>query len=235
MNKASIPIVAILAAAISYLVFHLLALAPIMPKAAAMEAVYVDQAYAAMLALTVPIFGVVVAAVLYSVVSFRAKDEREQGARFHHSRGHLVETVWISLSLVLTLGLAAYGAREFRLIRGDDRADLDVQVNAEQFSWEFYYPAYDQYGSALVLPRGKRARLLLASKDVVHSFWVPEFRLKQDAVPGKVVKLMLTPTVAGTYRLQCAELCGTDHTLMTSVVKVVEPEEFEASMRSEAW
>lgn len=234
-KRFAMPMVAVLAAAIAWAVFKLLALAPIMPPAASLEAVYVDHAYGSMLALTVPIFAVVLAAVLFCLFAFRSRTGRDQGVRFHHSRAHLVEVLWISSSLVLTLCLAAYGAKEFRLIRGDDRADLDVQVTAQQFSWDFYYPAYRQIGSGLTLPRGKRVRLLLNSKDVVHSFWVPEFRVKQDVVPGKVVKLLLTPTVPGTYTLRCAELCGVEHADMNALVKVVEPQAFEEAMKSEAW
>lgn len=227
--------VAALAAALTAALFKLLSLAPIMPVAAAREAVIVDEAYATMLAVTVPVYALVAAAVLYSLFAFRAKDPSEQGVKFDHSRGRVAESVWLAASLVLTLGLAAYGAREVRHLRGGDAADLDVEVRAEQFSWEFYYPALDQYGSRLTLPKGRRVRLLLRSKDVVHSFWVPEFRVKQDVVPGKIVTMLLTPTRTGDYRLLCAELCGADHTEMTAWVTVVEPEEFDRAMQGDSW
>ena len=76
---------------------------------------------------------------------------------------------------------------------------------------------------------------LITSKDVVHSFWVPQFRLKQDAVPGKIVKLLLTPTVVGSYTLLCAELCGMEHTEMTALVEVVEAVELEAKLKEQNW
>lgn len=237
MLKRSVSFISIgaLAALLSLVLLKLILRSGMMPEAASYEAAIVDHAFDGMLKLTVPIFSVVVAALLYCLFRFRAGPSQEEGVKFYSSRSGLVETLWISASLVLTLGLAAFGARELRLIRGGDHADLDIQVNAEQWSWEFFYPAYNQYGSALILPKGKRVRLLLRSKDVVHSFWVPEFRVKQDAVPGKIVRLLFTPTKAGTYTLLCAELCGRDHTAMTAVVRVVEPEEFEKEMKEEAW
>ncbi|MBI4425699.1 MAG: cytochrome c oxidase subunit II [Elusimicrobia bacterium] len=235
MDKKAIALIGLGAAGLTAGLHRLLGLVPIMPVAAAKEAAYVDHAFEGMLALTVPIFALVVSALAYSLLVFRARGPKEEGVRFHHSPGHFVEAVWLACSLVLTLGLTAYGARELRLVRGDDAADLDVQITAAQFSWEFYYPAHNQYSPRLVLPVGQRVRILLKSDDVVHSFWVPEFRLKQDVVPGKLVKLYLTPTRPGAYRLQCAELCGMEHTVMTAEVEVVEPAAFEKAMAGESW
>jgi cytochrome c oxidase subunit 2 len=238
MEKKIIPFVGIgaLAALFSVVLLRLIAHVQMMPMAAAYEATLVDHAFDGMLKLTIPIFSVVVATILYCVLRFRrrASAPAEEGVKFYGSKSGLVETLWISASLVLTLGLAAFGAREFRMIRGDDRADLDVQVRAEQWSWEFFYPAYNRY-AVFVLPKGKRVRLIMTSKDVIHSFWVPEFRIKQDIPPGKVVKLLFTPTRTGTYTLLCAELCGSDHTGMAAVVQVVEPEDFEKQMKGDAW
>ena len=131
------------------------------------------------------------------------------------------------------MGLAALGAQELRALINNPEADIDVEVRAEQYSWEFYYPQFKTYGSALYLERGKRHRIILTSKDVVHSFWVPEFRIKQDAVPGKVISMILTPTKNGQYLLLCNQLCGWGHTEMQSVVEVVDHEDFEKQFKSE--
>ncbi|MBI4055461.1 MAG: cytochrome c oxidase subunit II [Elusimicrobia bacterium] len=232
----SIPILGGLTFLFSLLLFKIIWGIGMMPLAASYEAAFVDQAFDGMLKVTIPIFSLVLATLLYCLHQFRAQSgSLEEGVRFHGSRGGLVEVLWIATSLVLTLGLAAFGAKELRAIRGGDQADLDVQVNSSQWSWEFFYPSRNEYGSRLILPKGKRVRFLLTSKDVVHSFWVPEFRVKQDALPGKVVKLFLTPTKIGTYQLLCAELCGTEHTAMTAFVEVVEPEDFDRRMKGEAW
>ena len=83
----------------------------------------------------------------------------------------------------------------------------------------------------MFLERGKRHRIILTSKDVVHSFWVPEFRLKQDAVPGKVTSIVITPTKVGTYRVICTELCGLGHALMRTSAIVMTQEAFDACMK----
>jgi cytochrome c oxidase subunit 2 len=239
MAKRVIPLISIGvgAAALAFVLLAALRGVGMMPVAAAREAVLVDDAFDAMLRLTVPIFSVILATLLYCVLRFRRRPDApdQDGASFSGTRSGLLETAWIGGSLVLTLGLAAFGTREYRMIRGDDHADLDIQVNASQWSWDFFYPAYNEYGTGLNLPKGKRVRLLLTSKDVIHSFWVPEFRVKQDAVPGRVVRLLLTPDRVGDYILLCAELCGTDHTIMSAKVHVMEPGDFEKAMKGEAW
>jgi cytochrome c oxidase subunit II len=131
------------------------------------------------------------------------------------------------------LAAAEHGARARYAIIGGPDADIDVEVRAQQFSWEFYYPKANQFGAKLYLEKGKRHRIILTSKDVVHSFWVPELRLKQDAVPGKIIPLLLTPTVTGDYTLLCSQLCGMEHTDMTSSVQVLDHEDFEKALKAE--
>lgn len=237
MRKSDIFWIALLTAVLSLLLLKAIAAIEMMPVAAAFEADLVDHAFDMMVKVTVPIFSLVLVTMLVSLYRFVVRDgcPLEEGIKIHSSRGGFVEAIWILASLILTLGLAAYGSKELRLLRGTDIADLDIQVNASQWSWEFYYPKYNQFASELILPKDKRVRLLLTSKDVVHAFWVPEFRVKQDALPGKVVKLLFTPTKAGEYQLLCAELCGTEHTVMTAKVRVVEAEEFEQKIKGEAW
>jgi cytochrome c oxidase subunit 2 len=209
---------------------------PMMPVAAAEEALMVDRAFNGLLALSIVIYSLIVAALFYSLLFHRSTGPTDEGDRFDASRGHWLEKSWIGLSLVLTLGLAAFGSYELKEIRYRPPAEVEVLVNAAQFSWEFAYPAYEgETASKLYLPLGKRARIILTSKDVIHSFWVPEFRLKQDALPGKVTSMIVTPTRVGEYELRCAELCGSDHTGMISKVEVLSPEDFDVKMKGESW
>lgn len=207
-----------------------------MPVAASAEAHHVDHAFNIILWLSIPIYSLVMAALVYTLVFFRSKNASEEGEKFDKSRGRWVEALWIGASFVITLGLAAFGAAELRRLHATQQhADLDVNVNASQFSWEFYYPVQGQYTSRLVLPVNKKVRLIFKSADVIHSFWVPEFRLKQDVVPGKVTHLVITPTIQGTFALRCAELCGSDHTVMTAGVDVVTEIEFEDRLKGDNW
>ncbi len=234
MRLRDLAAIGVLGGAIAWGLYVLIGATHMMPAAAALEAEYVDHAWDAMMKLTLPIFGLCLATIIVALLRFRVPDaDTREAAPVHASRGGLVEAAWILASLGLTLGLAAYGTREFRLIRGDDHADLDVQVTAVQWSWDFTYPATNTVGQGLLLPRGKRVRLIMQARDVVHSFWVPEFRLKQDIVPGRISKLLFTPTVVGEYMLRCSELCGRDHTVMTAKVRVLEPEDFEKALKAE--
>lgn len=234
--KKAVPLITLASAGLALLFFNVLEWVHLMPGVqAAREAVIIDSAFDNVVRITVVIFAVVVAVILYIVTFFRAGPDEGEGAKFDSSPGKMVEIVWLAASCVLTFGLAAYGSEEFLHLRHDSHAELDVQVKAAQWSWEFFYPAQNVNAAELVLPKGKRARISITSEDVVHALWVPAFRLKQDALPGRVTTLYVTPTVAGEYEIVCAELCGLDHTLMRGKVVVVEPEEFEGKLKGEAW
>jgi cytochrome c oxidase subunit 2 len=97
-----------------------------------------------------------------------------------------------------------------------------VKVVGSQWSWKFEYPDSGITSTELYLPANKQVLLQMESTDVVHSFWVPEFRVKQDLVPGRVTQLRITPTLAGNYKVRCAELCGTSHYGMEQAVVVVD-------------
>ncbi len=232
-NKSVFPFVAIAGGLISWGLYALFSRFPMMPASASVQAEHVDSAWNGLLLVEGGIYAFVMAFLLYCVWAFRASRREEQGEKFDSSRGHLIEAGWILASVALTLGLAALGAQELRALIGDPEADIDVEVRGEQFSWEFYYPRFKSYGSKLYLEAGKRHRIILTSKDVVHSFWVPEFRVKQDAVPGKVIPLIITPTKTGRYVLLCNQLCGAGHTEMQALVEVVEHEDFEKQFASD--
>ena len=104
---------------------------------------------------------------------------------------------------------------------------LPIEVTAMQFAFLFRYPQGDFISGELHVPAGKRVSLKMEAKDVIHAFWVPEFRLKQDVIPGQPTVLNFTPTRPGTYPIVCAELCGPYHGGMRSSVVVGEPEAFD--------
>jgi cytochrome c oxidase subunit 2 len=105
---------------------------------------------------------------------------------------------------------------------------LRVDVTAQQFFWSYTYPGYgNKKSSVLRLPVHRSVLLTMHAKDVIHSFWVPEFRQKQDLVPGIHATLHITPDKVGTYPVICTELCGLGHALMRSRVIVMQPAAFE--------
>jgi cytochrome c oxidase subunit 2 len=102
-----------------------------------------------------------------------------------------------------------------------------VNVTGQQFTWSFEYPSEKLASKELVLPVNRPIEFKIRSKDVIHSFWVPQFRLKSDAVPGLTTKIRVTPNKAGNYEVVCAELCGLGHSTMRQFVRVLPADEFQ--------
>lgn len=205
------------------------------PPGYAREAEVIDGSFQTLMVLGMPVFAFVVAALGYAVWRFRATgDPPGDGPPLHgHSR---LTAGW----LAVTSGLAALvivhpGITGMLELRHDQPADLVVKVEGSRWFWRIQYPEYGVTTTReLVLPVDKRVEFEVTATDVVHSFWVPAFRMKIDAVPGLVTRTHVTPNRLGSFeqddglRLQCAELCGVAHNLMRTPVRVVTPAEFEA-------
>jgi len=202
--------------------------AQILPVIASREAEVVNGAFVVLTVASVPILMLVVVPIVYSAVRFRAggDDEETDGPPIHGHRAF--EAGWVVVSFVLVVALAAFGTIGLLEIRGGPDADLEVRAEATQWAWEFEYPDLGVHSKELVLPVDRRVRISIVSDDVLHSFYVPAFGIKQDAVPGRVTYLHVTPTVTGEYGVQCAELCGLGHTKMATGATVVELSGFEA-------
>jgi cytochrome c oxidase subunit II len=189
----------------------------IIPVIASREAEVENGAFVLLTAASVPVLMLVVVGLAYTAVRFRAGDELRDGPPIHGHAGF--QAVWVGVSLILVLGLFAYGAIGLVEIRGAQAADFEVNVNAEQWAWQYDYPAARVRSKELHVPVGRRVHLVITSKDVIHSFWVPAFGIKQDAVPGRATQIRFTAIETGTYGGMCAELCGLGHTgMMTTVV-----------------
>jgi cytochrome c oxidase subunit 2 len=119
-------------------------------------------------------------------------------------------------------------------VQSVDAGTRVVNVKAQQFAWSFTYPnAGDRTIGELVLEQGVPVELNLTATDVIHSFWVPEFRMKQDAVPGITTKVKVTPKEPGQYELVCTELCGLGHSVMRAQARVLSPEDYRAWLQEE--
>jgi cytochrome c oxidase subunit II len=179
----------------------------------------------------VAIFAIVAAAIIYSVWKFRAPpDDDGDGLPIHGHTG--IEIAWTAIPAVLVVIIGVASA--IVLARNDAAASdaLRVRVTARQFAWLFQYPNDVTTGS-LRVPRDRDVVLELRALDVIHSFWVPEFGQKQDAVPGQLTKLTITPTKTGTYPVICTELCGLGHAVMRSQVTVMEPAAFDTWLQKQ--
>lgn len=198
-------------------------LAPI----ASQEGAQVDQLFGLHIRVIALLFSLILVFMLYSVVVFRRKQGDTEDGRHIHGNTSL-EIIWTVIPLITVLYFGVLGARQLRQITMPDPDELVVEVTAQQFAWRFDYPDHGITSAELNLPRGQQVLLRLTSTDVIHSFWVPEFRVKQDAVPGMTTELRITPTEIGQYKVRCAELCGTAHYSMLATVNVMEPVDFEA-------
>jgi cytochrome c oxidase subunit 2 len=192
--------------------------------------------YTVLLIATVPIFVLVETVVVFSVWKFRMRpgDEDKDGPPIHGNTR--LEVVWTVLPAVLILGLVTYAYTVLHKNEKHHAGEMLVNVTARQFTFEFSYPGLGGktiVSPELYLPNNKPVVFKLRSLDVVHSFFVPEFSEKIDAVPGIVTTLRVTPRRLGTYPAECTELCGAGHSLMRETVHVVTPSAFESWVRSQ--
>lgn len=203
--------------------------ASFLPAAASREAGPVDGLLRLVLGIAAAIGALVLVIMGYALVAFRRRPgDLHEGRPLH---GHTpLELTWTAVPLAIVIGVGVYAHSVWQEIRGsaDPRDDLVVDVTAFQFGWQFHYPTQGVTSGELVLPQGAPVFLRLAARDVIHSFWVPEFRLKMDAVPGQETHLRLTPTERGQFQVRCAEFCGLAHAYMLARVRVVDLSEFRA-------
>jgi cytochrome c oxidase subunit 2 len=205
-----------------------------LPEPASRQAGRIFFLYWLATAISILVFAVVSAVLVYSIIHFRAApDDHSDGPPIHGNTR--LEIVW---TLVPTLLVIAIGiASAIVLSRNSDAGTnpLIVNVTAQQFAWEFTYPHQGNVTAAeLRLPLNRTVKLVMETKDVIHSFWVPEFAQKQDVVPGITTTLVITPDRLGTYPLICTELCGLGHALMRSEAIVMKPADFDAWAKGSA-
>ena len=209
-------------------------LLPWLPTPAATEARRIDTVFWFVIAICIFIFAIVAAALVYVIVRFRAApDDESDGPPIHGHTG--LEIAWTIVPTVLVTAIGIFSA--VVLARNSDvgKNVLHVDVTAQQFAWSFSYPDAGNYETAtLRLPEGRSVLLTLHTKDVIHSFWVPEFGQKQDTVPGLTTTLHITPDRLGTFPVICTELCGLGHATMRSTVTVMKPAAFAAWLRKQS-
>jgi cytochrome c oxidase subunit 2 len=217
----------VLTIVVSALVILGLSALDLVPELASEEGVFVDQMFQAEIYVISFIFSLIVVLMLYSVVVFRRKPGDESDGP--HIKGNApLEITWTVIPLIVVMGFGVWAAGHLNEITAADPQELVVRVTAFQFGWAFEYPEYGVTSSELYLPVGRKVKFEITSRDVIHSFWVPEFRVKQDAVPGRWTELRVTPTEIADFRIRCAEMCGYAHSAMYAPVVVVEPNDFEA-------
>jgi cytochrome c oxidase subunit 2 len=212
-----------------------------LPKNASAAGPYtqIDSLFYLIYYVTGGIFLVVQIALLVFLVLYR---DRPDGRRATYTHGNTtLEIVWTVIPAILLVMLALFSRQTWASIKQRvPPSDLEVQVTAKQFNWEIAYPGPDgRLGTAddftqdndLHVPVGKTVRVVLKSRDVIHSFFIPNLRFKQDAVPGHSIPLWFRTSEPGKYEVPCAELCGFGHSGMRGWLYVHTAEEYAAWAR----
>ncbi|WP_218080379.1 cytochrome c oxidase subunit II [Anthocerotibacter panamensis] len=225
----------------------------LLPAEVSSESRDIDQLFRVMLVIATAVFLLVEGALIYSVLAFRQKPgDTTDGPPIHGSVP--LEIFWTAVPAAVVLWISVYSfSVSTKVAAGGSGGlgctvdcpmivqntaapsgkELMVNVTAQQYAWTFKYPGYDTEVGELHVPLGREVIVNMTSKDVIHAFWVPEFRLKQDVIPGRVTRLRFTAIKAGTYPLRCAELCGANHGVMITQVVVDEPKDFEKWEKTE--
>lgn len=222
-------IVGILVVITTILVYLGLNSANLMPTAASAQATPIDWMWNLNLAFMSFFFAIIVVPMVYSLIVFRRRKGDTTDAE--HMEGNTkLEITWTLIPLFIVTAFAYVGAVNLAETRRVAPDAMVVEVTGFQWAWRFEYPAYGVITDQMYVPVGKQVLLQMTSNDVIHSFWVPEFRVKEDVVPGRITELRITPTLEGQYKVRCAELCGTSHAYMENPVVIVSQEEFDAWM-----
>jgi cytochrome c oxidase subunit 2 len=211
----------------------------------------IDTLYDVLLICSVPVFVLVMTVAIYSVVKFRARPgDMRDGAPIHGNTR--LEVVWVTVPFLMVTALAIYGWITLNDVEAKQKNEQTIDVQGQQFTWHFKYakaggtadpgsctsststPGPNQFiTTQLYLKKDQPVYFRICSRDVIHSFWVPEFRLKSDAVPGMLTHIRVTPNKLGNYTVVCAELCGLGHSTMRVAVHVLNPDQYDAWFRQQ--
>ena len=195
------------------------------PAEASAQSIAVDQLFHVHIWIISFLFSLIMVTMLYSLIVFRRR-KNEIGDGAYLTGNSTLEITWTAIPLVAVLVLAYAGSKTLGAIRVIDPTALQVKVTAGQWYWQYAYPDFGVTSTELYLPVQLQVDLQMTSVDVIHSFWVPEFRVKQDIIPGRSVDLRVTPILIGTYKVRCSELCGLRHAYMEGLVYVVSQSDF---------
>ncbi|MFO1519107.1 MAG: cytochrome c oxidase subunit II [bacterium] len=194
----------------------------------------VDQLFDFLTVFSVLSFVGVIGALVYFIVRYNRK--RSHPDKTPYIEGHpLLEAVVMVGLFVVVMVVFYWGWIDYKKMRQVPGNAMEVNVTGRQWMWEFEYQNGRKMLNEVVVPKGKAVKFILNSPDVLHSFFVPDFRMKQDLVPGMYTYLSFNATQTGEHQVFCAEYCGTSHSGMLAKLKVVEPEEYEKWQKTWEW
>jgi cytochrome c oxidase subunit II len=187
----------------------------------------IDQLLDVMIVLSSFVFSLVIVMLFYALWKFKAKPGDESDGEPIHGNTRL-EVAWTLIPTIIVLFAGGYSWKILDEIEEPAKNPITVDVFSQQYAWSFGYPgkdfAYSQ--GELHVPVDRQVHFKMHAQDVIHSFWVPEWRIKKDNVPGITTTAIVTPDKIGTYQLICTELCGFGHASMRAKVVVESPSDF---------
>ncbi len=198
---------------------------PLLPERASSIAGEVDALFFFIVAVTVFFTVAVSIAAVYFAIRYRRRSDADRPAEIHGSL--LLELTWTLVPLGIVVVMFVWGAKVFfHMNRPPDDA-MTVSVVGKRWMWKLQHPTGQREINELHVPLGRAVKLVITSEDTIHSFFVPAFRIKKDAVPGRYNVAWFRATRTGTFHLFCAEYCGTEHSKMIGKVVVLEPEAYQ--------
>ena len=205
-----------------------------MPEQASTIAPEIDFIYELITWICIFFFVLIVAIMVVFMVKYsKPQGTPAEGTSTHHT---MLEVVWTTIPLILVVVIFFVGMRGYLHLRVAPQGAFEVYVTAQKWNWQFNYPN-GAITTKLIVPKGRPVKLIMSSQDVLHSLFIPAFRVKQDVVPGRYTTLWFEAVSVSDedgYDLYCAEYCGTQHSTMLSKVIVLEEDEFEQRIADEA-
>jgi len=198
---------------------------PLFPQQASEVAEQTDYLYWALLCLSAGVMVIVFGPMIYFLFKYRRG--RPADRRPLDLPEIKMELTWTVIPTILMMGLFAWGANVYWTIERVPAGAMEINVVGKQWMWKIQHPEGNREINELHVPAGRIVKLTLASQDVIHSFFLPEFRIKQDVVPGRYTTEWFKAQKVGTFHLFCSEYCGTDHSRMIGRVVVMDPAAYE--------
>lgn len=202
-----------------------------MPTQGSEIAKNVDSLYSFLLIVSLIACVIVIGGMIYFAVKYKRRSNHDKTAYISHDTR--LEILWSVIPLIIFLFVFAWGWVIYHDMRTVPKDALEIQVTGQQWSWTAEYKNGVKSG-VIIVPVKRDIRLVLNAVDVLHSLYIPSFRVKQDVVPGRYTMLWFRPEVMGEFHVFCAEYCGTSHSGMITKLKVVSQEDFDKWLIEEA-
>jgi cytochrome c oxidase subunit II len=198
---------------------------PFFPQQASEQAATIDALYFFLVAVSA-FFAVLIALlIVVFAVKFHRKDDSQVGEAIHGSLA--LELLWTLIPLGITMVMFVWGAQVFFHMTRPPKGAMEIYVVGKQWMWKVQHMDGAREINELHVPTGRPVKLIMGSEDVIHSFFIPDFRVKADVVPGRYNTLWFTATKAGRYHLFCTQYCGTKHSAMIGWVTAMEPADYQ--------